>query len=75
MRERTNEEWLRDLRGENQAQALSDLRDFLVMGLGYALSDHHRENMDAHIEDFVQEALLKVLDNLDTFRGESKLTT
>lgn len=75
MRERTNEEWLRDLQGSGRDQALADLREFLVEGLGYALSDHHRENMAVHIEDFVQEALIKVLDNLDTFRGESKLTT
>lgn len=75
MRERTNQEWLRDLQGANQSEALHDLREFLVEGLGYALSDHHRENMSALIEDFVQEALLKILDNLDTFRGESKLTT
>jgi len=75
MRERTNEEWLRDLQGSGRDQALTDLREFLVEGLGYALSDHHRENMAVHIEDFVQEALIKVLDNLDTFRGESKLTT
>ena len=27
------------------------------------------------IEDFVQDALIKILDNLDTFRGESRLTT
>jgi RNA polymerase sigma-70 factor (ECF subfamily) len=75
MRERTNQEWLHDLQGPNQSEALKDLRAFLVEGLGYALSDHHRENMSALIEDFVQEALLKILDNLDTFRGESKLTT
>ncbi len=75
MRERTNEEWLRDLQGSGRDRALADLREFLVEGLGYALSEHHRENMAVHIEDFVQEALIKVLDNLDTFRGESKLTT
>lgn len=75
MKERTNEEWLRDLRGPGKDQAITDLREFLVKGLGYALSDHHRENMDVLIEDFVQEALIKILDNLDTFRGESKLTT
>lgn len=75
MKERTNEEWLEDLRGPEQDQAIADLREYLIEGLGYALSDHHRENMDVLIEDFVQEALIKILDNLDTFRGESKLTT
>jgi len=75
MEERTNEEWLEDLRGPDRDQAIADLREFLIEGLGYALSDHHRENVDVLIEDFVQEALIKILDNLDTFRGESKLTT
>lgn len=75
MRDRTNEEWLNDLRGPNKNQAIADLRSFLVEGLGYTLSDHHREDMEALIQDFAQEALLKILDNLDTFRGESKLTT
>ena len=75
MKERTNQEWLEDLRGPHKDEAIADLRDYLVEGLGYALSSHHREDMPTLIEDFAQEALLKVLDNLDTFRGESKLTT
>jgi len=75
MKDRTNEEWLEELRGPEKNQAIADLREYLIEGLGYALSDHHRENIDALIEDFVQEALIKILDNLDTFRGESKLTT
>ncbi len=29
----------------------------------------------AAIEDFAQEALIKILDNLDSFRGESHFTT
>lgn len=75
MQERTNQEWLEELQGPQQGQAIADLRGYLVEGLGYALSSHHREDMQTLIEDFAQEALLKVLDNLDTFRGESKLTT
>ena len=75
MRERTNQEWLEELQGPEKDQAIADLRAYLVEGLGYALSSHHREDMQTLIEDFAQEALLKVLDNLDTFRGESKLTT
>jgi RNA polymerase sigma-70 factor (ECF subfamily) len=30
---------------------------------------------EADIEGFVQDALLKILDNLDSFRGESRFTT
>jgi RNA polymerase sigma-70 factor (ECF subfamily) len=74
MMERTNQEWLAHLRGPEQDQALADLRDFLVRGLGYALGSHS-DVSDTMIEDFVQDALLKILGALDTFRGESKFTT
>jgi RNA polymerase sigma-70 factor (ECF subfamily) len=74
MEERTNQEWLADLRGSQRDEALADLRAFLVRGLRYALAS--RSDVDDEIiEDFVQDALLKILDNLDSFRGESKFTT
>lgn len=74
MKERSNEEWLADLRGPEQSAALEDLRAFLVSGLGYALTSYTGVNGDI-IEDFVHEALLRILNALDTFRGESKFTT
>ncbi|MBL7163564.1 MAG: sigma-70 family RNA polymerase sigma factor [Anaerolineales bacterium] len=46
-----------------------------MRGLSYSLSSRTRGDIDALIEDFVQDALIKILANLDTFRGESKLTT
>ena len=74
MTKRTNEEWLVDLRGPDQDLALADLRALLKRGLTFALAS--RPNVDeATIEDFCQDALLKILDNLDTFRGESQFTT
>jgi RNA polymerase sigma-70 factor (ECF subfamily) len=74
MVERTNEEWLAALRGPEQEEALADLRAFLVRGLGYALAN--RSDVDDQIlEDFAQDALLKILNALDTFRGESRFTT
>ncbi len=73
MIERTNEEWLTALRGPEADQAIADLREILIRGLRYALSS--RGELDTLIEDFAQDALLKILDNLDNFRGESKLTT
>ena len=74
MKDRTNQEWLDDLRGPGRDAALADLRAFLVRGLGYSLASHSDLD-DVLIEDFVQDALLKILDNLDTFRGESRFTT
>jgi RNA polymerase sigma-70 factor (ECF subfamily) len=74
MKDRTNQEWLDDLQGPDRDEALADLRAVLVRGLGYSLAN--RSDVDAVlIEDFVQDALLKILDNLDTFRGESRFTT
>lgn len=72
--ERTNAMWLEALGGpERSPAALDDLRDYLVRGLGYALSDYGVTEAD--LEDFAQDALLKILDHLDTFRGESRFTT
>ncbi|MBC8509888.1 MAG: sigma-70 family RNA polymerase sigma factor [Anaerolineales bacterium] len=75
MSERTNQEWLDDLQGSNKDEAITDLRDILIRGLQYSLSTHTRGDIELLVEDFAQDALIKILDKLDTFRGESKLTT
>ncbi|MDX2141326.1 MAG: sigma-70 family RNA polymerase sigma factor [Chloroflexota bacterium] len=84
MTERTNEQWLADLRAEAdvQAPALEDLHKRLQRGIFYYLS---RERSDlSHLsaqeiqqmsEDLAQDATLRVLENLDTFRGDSLFTT
>jgi RNA polymerase sigma-70 factor (ECF subfamily) len=72
---RTNEEWLHDLRGPNQDLAIEDLRKTLKRGLIYALSSRIKADLEAQVDDFVQDAILRILDKLDTFRGESRFTT
>jgi RNA polymerase sigma-70 factor (ECF subfamily) len=74
--ERSNQQWTADLSelGPTRDAALGDLRAELVRGLRYAMA-RHREVTDADIEDFAQEALLKVLSGLPSFRGESRFTT
>src|SRR5829696_416297 len=74
MQERTNEQWLTELRGPNPNEALADLYDLLVRGLRAALGGR-AGGVDANIEDFAQEALIKIMSNLDSFRGESRFTT
>ena len=74
MRERTNEHWLADLRGSNPDEALADLYDLLVRGLRVVLGTY-ASGVEANVEDFAQEALIKITDNLDSFRGESRFTT
>jgi RNA polymerase sigma-70 factor, ECF subfamily len=71
--ERDNDQWLTDLRGPKKDEALADLRILLVRGLRAALHGRTR-SVEPSIEDFVQEALIKILDNLDSFRGESRFT-
>src|SRR5688500_15801168 len=84
MTDRTNEQWLTDLRSEGsvRADALSELRDRLERGLYYYLStdrsdlsSRSSDELQQMSQDFSQEALLKVLDNLDSFRGESMFVT
>jgi len=61
------------LRGSEKEAALADLRGLLVRGLRAAL--HGRtDGAEPFVEDFVHEALLKILGNLDSFRGESRFT-
>lgn len=72
--DRTNEQWLNQLSGTPDPTALGDLRERLIRGLRYAIKQRY-DISESDIEDFVQEAIVKILDNLDTFRGESKFTT
>jgi RNA polymerase sigma-70 factor (ECF subfamily) len=71
MTDRTNQEWMDALRGPGRDDALADLRILLVRGLCRALPDVPEQSR----EDFAQEALLKILAGLDSFRGESRFTT
>ena len=76
--ERTNEQWLAALRaqrGPERDAALADLRVVLVRGLKGALDGRSGGVSGAAVEDFAQEALVKILHNLDSFRGESRFTT
>jgi RNA polymerase sigma-70 factor (ECF subfamily) len=74
MKDRTNEDWLQSLQGSDRDEALSSLRIALLRGLRSALSDSDWVTA-ADLEDFVQEALLKILANLASFEGRSRFTT
>lgn len=80
MSKRTNEAWLNDLTttAPRREAAIADLRQILVSGLHRGLVGQINTSapeFDALAEDFVQEALLKILDNLHTFAGLSLFTT
>ncbi len=77
---RSNEEWVDDLRhaGPAREAALDDLRQALANGLRRGLVgqvDTAAPEFETLVDDFVQETLLKVLDNLDSFAGRSLFTT
>jgi len=57
-----------------QAEAVRTLRELLQNGLRIALNGRSGVS-EAHLEDFAQESLLRVMDRLDQFQGRSKFTT
>ena len=75
MVQRTNEEWVEALSDPVSEDALTDLRNILLRGLRASLSNRVKTDLDAITEDFAQEALIKILKSVDTFRGESRFTT
>jgi RNA polymerase sigma-70 factor, ECF subfamily len=84
MIDRTNEQWLADLQGstDQQALALDDLRQRLQRGIYYYLSRERSDlaGLAAHeltqmAEDLAQDATLRVIENLGSFRGDSRFTT
>src|SRR3712207_2512113 len=72
-KERSNDQWLAALRGPRKDQALAELRTILVRGLRAALRGG-ANGTESLVEDFAQEALIKILANLDSFRGECRFT-
>lgn len=77
---RDNEAWVADLRasGERRDAALGDLHDLLRSHLPHGLSrwlSPGDPQFDALLEDVIQDALLRVLEALDTFEGRSQFTT
>ena len=72
----TNEEWRTALQEpDRNPEAIEKLRSVLIRGLRAALKKRAPRQANALAEDFAQEALVKILDKLDTFRGESKFST
>jgi RNA polymerase sigma-70 factor (ECF subfamily) len=85
MTNRSNKDWLLALsqqQGEALAEALQDLRDYLLRAALVYLSLHRsdlagwsRQDVRHLAEDATQEALLEIRAGLADFRGDSKFTT
>jgi RNA polymerase sigma-70 factor (ECF subfamily) len=74
VKESSNDQWLVALRGPTRDEALAELRVVLMRGLKAVLGGQ-ASRVESSVDDFVQEALIKILDNLDSFRGECHFTT
>ncbi len=82
---RTNEQWIAALRGQGdaaQTDALEELRKRLQRSIYFYLSQDRSDlrglaaqELAQMAEDLAQDATLRVMDNLDNFRGESRFTT
>lgn len=69
------ENWVQRLRpgAADRDIAISELRSYLVRAMSRSLT--HRYGGQIDVEDIVQQAMMKVLDSLDTFRQQSRFTT
>ena len=78
--DRSDRNWIDDLSsdGPSRNSALEDLRKILHGGLVRAFAGRMKvrgREFEALADDFVQEALLLILKNLDGFQGKSRFTT
>jgi RNA polymerase sigma-70 factor, ECF subfamily len=68
---RTNSEWIAGLSSKDES-TIADLSSFLCKGLTTGLKGKVDENL---AEDFAQDAILKVLSGIDSYRGDCLFTT
>ncbi len=68
---RTTREWVGQLSDPPDEQALTELRQVIVRGLRSSLHSYVDRDLEHFVEDVAQDALIKILDKLDTFKGES----
>jgi len=77
---RDNTEWISDLRqqGETRERAVAELREILVRGLRHGLRtwlEPDSASLESLAEETAQEAVLRILAQLNTFKGRSRFTT
>lgn len=69
------ENWVRRLQPEadDREAAIADLRSYLVRAMNRSLTNRYGGHVD--VEDVAQQAVLRILDSLHTFRCQSRFTT
>jgi RNA polymerase sigma-70 factor (ECF subfamily) len=78
--QRDNAEWISALQqpGEARELALGELREILVGGLRHGLRawlEPDSPALEGLVQETAQEAVLRILDRLDSFEGRSRFTT
>ncbi len=75
MDDEQNQRWLDRLRGPEpeRGEAIEELRKQLLVGLSRSLGSRYGGAVQA--EDIVQEALLRILDSLNSFQGRCRFLT
>ena len=70
-----NDDWVERLKSadDTRDQAITELTNILLRGLTATCRNRYGNKVQP--EDVVQDALIKILDKLDTFQGKSKFTT
>jgi len=73
--ERSDADWVADLKagGSQQAEAIQTLRVILLRGMLKAFSN--APLTEADLEDLVQDSLLRIIERIDTYRGEARFVT
>lgn len=71
----TNEQWVTQLSKPVSEEAVEELRRLLVRGLKPALHKYVDQQLGPFVEDVAQDGILRILDRIHTFRGESKFMT
>lgn len=74
-KKRSNDEWIRALSAPQDDQAIEDLRIVLIQGLKSSLYKYVDQELHQFVQDVAQDSLLKILDKIHTFRGESRFLT
>lgn len=75
MHQRTNDEWVEALSDPVSEDAVSDLNDLLFRGLRAPLSGIFSKDLDSITNDFVQQTLAIILEEIHTFHGECNFLT
>lgn len=73
--EKPDDPWVARLRSDSATRddAIRELSDLLTRGLSKSLSGRYGGGLQT--EDIVQDAMIKILDSLDSFEERSKFTT